>query len=81
MNNASLADATTVTFTVNNDQVLADDKIVVNHKSGGTLGAYLVFAHTVAAGSFKISLRNVSGGSLGEAAVLSFGVLRNAYGE
>lgn len=76
---ASLADATTVTFQVNNSKVTAEDNVIVNHKSGGTLGAYVVQAHTIATGSFKISIRNVSGGALLEALTLSFDVERSAY--
>lgn len=76
MHNASLADATTVTFTVNNTSALATDIPKVIHKSGGTLGSYLVQAHTPAANSFKISVRNLSGGALGEALVLTFALER-----
>ncbi len=39
MNNASLADATNVTFTVTDSAVAATDTVIVNHKSGGTLGS------------------------------------------
>ncbi len=76
MNNASLADATNVSFTVTDSAVAATDVVVVNHKSGGTLGVYQVEAHTIAAGSFKIMVRNVSGGALGEALVLNFAIIK-----
>lgn len=76
---AALADATTATFTVNNSRVTSEDNIEVNHKSGGTLGGYLSFAHSIADGSFKISVRNVSGGPLSEALTLSYDVERSAY--
>lgn len=72
MVNSSLADATTVTFTVTNSAVAANDTPYAYHKSAGTGGAYVVQAHTPAAGSFKISVRNVSGGSLSEAIVVGF---------
>lgn len=76
MNNASLADATNVSFTVTNSKVLAEDNIVVTHISGGTGGAYIVQTNTVADGSFKISVRNHSGGALSEAIVLAYTVVR-----
>ncbi len=78
MNNAALADAAEVTFTVTNDKVAATDVIVVNHGSGGTAGAYWLCVSTVAAGSFKISVGNLSGGSLSEAIVLNYAVLKGA---
>ena len=78
MNNAALADAAEVTFTVTNDKVAATDTIVVNHGSGGTAGAYWLCVSTVAAGSFKISVGNLSGGSLSEAIVLNYNVIKGA---
>ena len=78
MHNAALADVTNVTFTVTNTEVAVGDTVTVNHASAGTLGAYLVSAHTIADGSFKITVRNISGGSLGEAIVLNFNVIKGA---
>jgi len=78
MHNASLADAAEVTFTVTNSEVSATDVVVVNHGSAGTAGAYVVQANTIAAGSFKISVGNVSGGALAEAIVLNFVALKGA---
>ncbi len=43
---------------------------------GGTVGAYTVMPNTSAAGSFKISLRNNTAGSLGEALVIRFAILK-----
>ena len=76
MNNASLADATTVSFTLTNSAIGANDMVVANHSSAGTAGAYIVSANALAAGSCKISVRNVSGGALGEAIVITFCVLK-----
>lgn len=78
MHNASLADAAEVTFTVTNSLVAATDVVVVNHGSAGTAGAYVVQANTIAAGSFKITVGNVSGGALAEAIVLNFVALKGA---
>lgn len=78
LHNAALADATNVTFTVTNAAAEANDVPVVVHKSAGTLGSYQAWAHSPAAGSFKITVRNVSGGSLGEAIVLQFALVRGA---
>ena len=78
MNNAALADAAEVTFTVTNDKVAATDVIVCNHGSAGTAGAYWLCVSTVASGSFKISVGNLSGGSLCDAIVLNYAVLKGA---
>ena len=71
-NNAALADAAEVTFQVNNDKVTATDVPQIAIASGGTAGAYLATVSAVAAGSFKISISNVSGGALSEAIVINF---------
>ncbi|HAP01145.1 MAG TPA: hypothetical protein DCQ93_04395 [Bacteroidetes bacterium] len=76
MNNAALASATIVSFTVTNSSVAANDVIITQHDSGGTIGAYTVTANTMAAGSFKITVRNNTAGSLSEAIVIRFAVIK-----
>ena len=78
MNNAALAAAAEVSFTVTNDKIAATDVVVVNHGSAGIAGSYLVAANTIAAGSFAITVSNVSGGSLSEAIVINFVALKGA---
>jgi hypothetical protein len=75
MNAAALADATTVSFTLTNSQIEATDVVMLNHASAGTAGAYTLNAQA-AAGSASINVRNVSGGSLSEAIVLRFAVIK-----
>lgn len=74
MNGAALANAATVTFTLTNSFITANDMVVVRHRSAGTLGAYNI-AVAPAAGSCTISVRNVHTASLSEAIVLQFFVL------
>lgn len=77
MNAASLADGANVSFTVTNSKFEADDLVIVQHRSGGTLGAYVIQAHTLSAdGSFKIAVHNYTGGALAEAIVLDFAIIR-----
>lgn len=76
MNNAGLATATSVAFTLTNSVIAATDLVVVNFKSGNTANSYTVMVDAVAAGSCSISLRNYSGGTLSEAVVLSFAVIK-----
>lgn len=75
MNSAALTADTSVTFTLNNTTVVAGDYVAVQHVSGGTLGAYTAMG--LAGGStVGITVRNVSAGSLSEAIVLKFVVIK-----
>lgn len=77
MNNASLAASTTVGFTLTNSTIGADDIILVNIKSGASADSYAQpTVSAKAVGSCRIEIRNTSGGSLGEAVVLSFVVIK-----
>ena len=76
MNNASLAAATSVSFTLTNSAIAATDVVIVNIGSGATAASYTVTVDAVAAGSCRIHLRNESAGSLGEALVLNFAVIK-----
>ena len=77
-NAAALAATTDVSFTLTNSTIGVDDQITVWRKSGGTAGAYAVSVDSVAAGSCVITLRNKSGGSLSEAPVIGFTVIKAA---
>jgi len=67
--------ATIVSFTLTNNTIEAGDVIIINHISGGTLGAYTFNAST-AAGSATISVRNATAGNLTETPVLRFAVIK-----
>lgn len=74
---AELAAAAEVSFTVTNTLVAATDVVVACIKSGATAGAYVVTVDAVAAGSFRVSIGNVSAGALSEALVLNFAVIKS----
>lgn len=76
LNNAALAAATSVAFTLTNSTIAASDAIHVNIKSGATSLAYITQVEAVAAGSCVIAIRNQSAGSLSEAIVLTFAVIK-----
>lgn len=76
MNNAALLTITTVGFTLTNTSIAATDIVIVNIVSGATLNSYYVFVDAVAAGSCHISLRNDSIGTLSEAVVIGFVVIK-----
>jgi hypothetical protein len=75
LNNAALAADTTVSFTLTNTTIAAGDVLVLNHISGGTAGLYLLNAQS-AAGSASINVRNITTGSLSEAIVIAFAVIK-----
>jgi hypothetical protein len=75
MDAASLAAATTVSFVLTNSTIEAGDIIVMNHISGGTVGAYTFNAST-AAGSATINVSNWTAGALAQAVVIRFAVIK-----
>ena len=72
---AALVASTTVSFTLTNTVIEAGDILIMNHISGGTAGSYLLNAQS-AAGSASINVRNISLGSLSEAIVIAFAVIK-----
>jgi len=76
MNGAALNADTTVSFTLTNSSIAANDLLVLNHVSGGTAGSYLLNAQA-AAGSASINVRNITGGSLSEAIVIGFAIIKS----
>jgi len=76
MSNAALAAGAEVAFVVTNSTVAATDTVIVNIQSVGTAGSYLVGVAAVGAGSFTVVLSNMSTGSLSQAVVLNFVVIK-----
>ena len=75
MNNAELANATNVTFTLTNSSISAKDVVVLSVSSNATAGAYNCWISGKSTGSCTITLRNLSGGALSEAVVINFAVI------
>jgi len=76
MNGAALAATTIVSFTLTNSSIAATDLLVLNHVSGGTVGAYVLNAQA-AAGSAVINVTNITAGALSEAVVIGFAVIKS----
>lgn len=72
MNSAALAAGAKVSFQVNNSYVSANDIPTVCVKSGGTANAYRAAVTAVAAGSFTVTIENITGGSLSESPKIQF---------
>lgn len=76
MNNAALAANTAVSFTLTNAMIAATDVVKVTIGSGATARSYIVQVDATAAGSCVITVWNMTAGSLSEALVLNFAVLK-----
>lgn len=74
-NNAALASGATVSFSINNSIISATDVVVVVVSAGSS---YTVQPAFVQAGVFNIRLTNTTGGSLSEAVVINFAVIKGA---
>lgn len=78
MNAAALAAATIVSFTLNNSTAAVGDQILATHHATGTFGAYTIAARVTSSGVITVSVRNNTAGSLSEAIVIKFTVIRSA---
>jgi hypothetical protein len=71
-----LAHSATVSATWTNSKIAATDVVIINHKSGGTIGAY-VFNVSCGAGTATLYItNNQTSGTLSEGLVLSFVVIK-----
>lgn len=77
MQNTNLAADTSVSFTLTNSNLDGTDVMIINQVGGGTAGAY-TFNAACNTGSAVITVRNVTAGTLGEALVLRFVVIKGA---
>ena len=77
LNNAALAANTTVSFTLSSIYIGANDVLILNHINAGTAGSYLLNAQA-SPGSAVINVRNITAGSLSEAIVIAFAVIKAA---
>ena len=71
----ALGAATIVSATWTNSLIAATDVVIINHKSGGTLGAYTINVACLS-GTATLTIRNNTAGSLSEALVLNFVVIK-----
>ncbi len=78
MNNAALASTAIVSFTLTNSSIAALDTVIANIASAASADSYNIDVTAVAAGSCRIQIRNISGGSLSEALVINFNVIKGA---
>ena len=79
MNGAALGADGIISFTLTNSTIAATDVVVLNHASAGTAGKYALNAQA-AAGSAVITVTNISAGSLSEAIVIRFTVIKATAG-
>ena len=73
---ASLAAATIVSATWNNSLIAATDVVIINHKSGGTMGSYTINV-ACGAGTATLSIRNNTASPLTDSLTLNFVVIKS----
>lgn len=79
MNNAALAGSASVIFALSNSLISATDTVIVSHSAtAGTANAYVTQALTCGAGSVTIRVTNITAGSLSEAAIINFSIIKGA---
>jgi hypothetical protein len=75
MHAAALAAGTIVSFNLTNSAIASSDVLVLMHTAGGTIGAYTLQA-AAGAGSATIYVRNNTAGSLSEAIVIGYALIK-----
>ena len=79
MNNAALAGATAVSFTLTNSLISSNDTIIVcisSNTTGSAAGAYTTYVSYLAAGSALITLRNLTAStSYSEAVIINYAII------
>lgn len=76
MNAAALAGGAKVSFAVSDTAVAATDGVAPWIVSGGTANAYRVNVTAVGASTFTLTVENITAGSLSEAPVIGFAVVK-----
>lgn len=76
MNAAALAAGAIVSFVLTNSAIAVGDNVVLVHSATGTVGGYLLNAQP-GAGTCTINVRNTTAGSLSEAIVITFTVIKS----
>ena len=80
MNAAALAASTSVQFVLNNNLITSSaDNVILTIAGGGSAGAYIASVYNVSgAGNCSINLRNMTAGSLSEAVILNFAIIKGS---
>lgn len=78
MRNSALAAGASVLFQVNNSLCSSTDVALASIGSTGFSGAYLAQVTYCISGAFAVRVTNLSGGSLSEAVVINFTIIKGA---
>lgn len=76
LNGAALAAGASASFPLNCSAIAATDVVQLSIASGATADAYQLCVTATSAGFCRVQIRNVSAGSLAEAIVLNFAILK-----
>ena len=75
LNAASLAAATNVSFTLNNNLLSANDVLILNVAAGATAASYNLWVDSMGTGTASITLRNTTAAPLAEAVGINFAII------
>lgn len=73
---AAIGIGASVVFALTNSFIAVTDAVIANIATGGTANAYTIDVLTVAAGSVGLRVTNITAGSLSEAVVVSFAIIK-----
>ena len=74
--NSSISNGQILSFTVNNNTVVATDVVIANIASGATADVYDLTVTAVASGSFRLQIHNKTNSSYTDALVINFAVIK-----
>jgi hypothetical protein len=77
LNNQNLGAGAHAAFVLNNTAIANTDVMIINHVSGGTIGAY-TFDVVCNTANASITITNQTAGALAEAPVIRFAVIKSA---
>lgn len=78
MQNSTLLDSTTVSFTLYNTYIESTDVVAltIQNGNGAGMGSYLTQVEYTNTGQCSIALRNISGGSISDYVYLNFAIIK-----
>ncbi len=77
MNNAALGGGAVVLFGFTNSVLTATDTMIIHRQSAGSASSYNVWVDSAGTGGCNICVQNISGGSLSEALILNFAIIKS----
>lgn len=78
MNNAALGAGALVSFVLTNSAYTTSDTVIAHVSTGGSSASYRAGVLNTGSGAIRLYLENITGGSLSEAVVINFAIIKGA---